>query len=423
MNGAAGLKHAVVLSGGGADGAYEVGVMKALFSGEASFTGGPVDPEVFTGTSIGAFNAALLVSHWDQHGPAAISELERVWRETLAERVNRPGNGAYRFRANPLEVFDPRNYLPNPLQSLAQLAQDSLYLGWDGLQRFVGLLQSTAPLAERILYLFDLTSLVSRAPLEQTVRETIDLEHIRESRKSLIIAATNWDSGELKLYKNRDMTDYLGARAILASAAIPGFFPPTEVGAQPFVDGGVVLNTPLVPAIDAGADILHVIYMDPDVSNIPQVDLGSTLQTLYRMQVIGWARLINREVEHDRTLNGAARILAQIDPREARTIEDFFLTRDPDSKFARRLLRPPDRREVTIHRYHPYENLSGLLGLLNVRRDRVGRLIERGFNDAILHDCVDSGCVLRSQEESSEPHDPVQDVRPAGSIAQNFLLR
>ena len=62
------------------------------------------------------------------------------------------------------------------------------------------------------------------------------------------------------------MTDELGPRAILASAAIPGFFPPTEVGAQPFVDGGVVLNTPLVPAIEAGADILHVIYMDPDVS-------------------------------------------------------------------------------------------------------------------------------------------------------------
>ena len=65
------------------------------------------------------------------------------------------------------------------------------------------------------------------------------------------------------------MSDYLGPRAILASAAIPGFFPPTEVGAQPFVDGGVVLNTPLLPAIDARADILHVIYMDPDVSNIP----------------------------------------------------------------------------------------------------------------------------------------------------------
>jgi predicted acylesterase/phospholipase RssA len=153
----------------------------------------------------------------------------------------------------------------------------------------------------------------------------------------------NWDSGELKLYSNIHMTDYIGTRAILASAAIPGFFPPTEVGAQPFVDGGVVLNTPLLPAVDAGADILHAIYMDPDVSNIPSDDLGSALQTMYRMQVIGWARLINREVDHDKTLNGAVRILAQLEPAAAQAIEDFFLTRDPDSKFARRLLRPAEK--------------------------------------------------------------------------------
>jgi predicted acylesterase/phospholipase RssA len=397
MNETGNLKHAVVLSGGGADGAYEVGVMKALFSGEASFTGGPVDPEIFTGTSIGAFNAALLVSQWDQHGSAAISDLERVWRETLAERMDRTGNGGYRFRANPLDLLYPSNYFPNPLQPLIQLAQDSLYLGWEGLQRLVRLLQSTAPLAERLLEVFDLTSFVSREPLEQTVRETIQLENIRSSRKTLIIAATNWDSGELKLYRNSDMTEYLGIRAILASAAIPGFFPPTEVGAQPFVDGGVVLNTPLLPAIDAEADILHVIYMDPDVSNIPQVDLGSTLQTMYRMQVIGWARLLNREIAHDQTLNRAARVLTQIDPNVARGIEDFFRTRDPDSKFAHRLRRPPDRREVTIHRYHPYENYGGLLGFLNAQRDRIGRLIEQGFKDAVLHDCVGSDCILPSQ--------------------------
>jgi predicted acylesterase/phospholipase RssA len=403
MNGTGDLKHAVVLSGGGADGAYEVGVMKALFSGEAPFTGGPVDPEIFTGTSIGAFNAALLVSQWDQHGAAAISDLERVWRETLADRMDRTGNGGYRFRANPLDLLYPGNYFPNPLQPLIQLAQDSLYLGWEGLQRLVRLLQSTAPLAERLLEVFDLTSFVSREPLEQTVRESIQLEKIRSSQKILIIAATNWDSGELKLYTNSQLTDYLGIRAILASAAIPGFFPPTEVGAQPFVDGGVVLNTPLVPAIEAGADILHVIYMDPDVANIPQVDLGSTLQTLYRMQVIGWARLINREIDHDQTLNRAARVLTQIDPREAKAIENFFFTRDPDSKFAHRLQRPPGRREVTIHRYHPSGNVGGLLGFLNVSRDRIGRLIEEGFKDAVVHDCADSDCVLPSQEVSAEP--------------------
>src|SRR5262245_963333 len=104
MNDMGDLKHAVVLSGGGADGAYEVGVMKALCNGKAGATGkamlpkGPIEPEIFSGTSIGSFNAALLVSRWDEHGTAAVSELERVWLETLAQRLDRPGNGGYRFR-------------------------------------------------------------------------------------------------------------------------------------------------------------------------------------------------------------------------------------------------------------------------------------------------------------------------------------
>jgi predicted acylesterase/phospholipase RssA len=398
------LKHAVVLSGGGADGAYEVGVLKGLFSGQARFLGGPVDPEIFTGTSIGAFNAALLVSRWDRLGTASITDLERVWLERLAARPYFGGNGGYRFRGNPLEFLNPTYYFPNPIRPLVQLAQDTFELSWDGLQRFVDFFfQSTAPLLTRTLSQFDLASFVSREPLEQTVRETIDLEAIRQSRKILLIAATNWDSGELQLYTNSDMGDYLGPRAILASAAIPGFFPATEVGAQPFVDGGVVLNTPLMPAVDAGADVLHVIYMDPDVKNIPTKDLGSILQTMYRMQVIGWARTINREVAHDETINGAIRILGQLDPGSAKTIEEFFLTRDPESKFGKRLTRPPDSREITIHRYHPKENLAGLLGFLNVERDRLERLIADGFNDAVYHNCRENQCVLSSRVVANEP--------------------
>jgi predicted acylesterase/phospholipase RssA len=400
------LKHAVVLSGGGADGAYEVGVMKALFNGKAlsRFIGGPVEPDIFTGTSIGAFNAALLVSQWDKYGTAAVATLETVWRETMADRRERTGNGGYRFRLNPLDFLDPRNYTPNPFQPMLQLAQDGLAVSWEGLKRFVGLVQSSAPLTDRILELFDLTAFVSRDPLEQTVRETIQMENIRRSQKRLIIAATNWDSGELKLYTNDQMSDTLGPRAILASAAIPGFYPPTAVGAQPYVDGGVVLNTPMLPAVDAEADILHVIYMDPDVSSIPQADLGSTLQTMYRMQVIGWARLINREVDHDQTLNRAARILERIDPQVSKSIEDFFADRDPESKFAHRLARPPERREIDIHRYHPSENFGGLLGFLNTDRDRIARLIDQGFDDTVHHDCAKAGCVLRG--------DPLLPGRP-----------
>src|SRR5262249_39992941 len=117
------LKHAVVLSGGGADGAYEVGVLKGLFSDQAKFLGGPVDPEIFTGTSIGAFNAALLVSRWDRLGTASITDLERVWLERLAARPYFGGNGGYRFRLNPFEFLNPTYYFPNPIEPIVQLVQ------------------------------------------------------------------------------------------------------------------------------------------------------------------------------------------------------------------------------------------------------------------------------------------------------------
>jgi hypothetical protein len=157
-----------------------------------------------------------------------------------------------------------------------------------------------------------------------------------------------------------------------------------------------------VPAIDADADVLHVIYMDPDVKNMPTEELEYTLQVFYRMQVIGWARTINREIDHDQTLNNAVRILGQIDPGVAKTIEDFLLTNQPESKIAGRLRRAPGRREITIHRYHPIENLGGLLGFLNVHHDRIAGLIERGFSDAVDHDCKWSGCVLRGRGPSAE---------------------
>jgi len=68
---------AFVLSGGGAYAAYEVGVMKALSRGESPVTAHvPVDPAVLTGTSAGAFNAALLASHTGAAFASAVSFLE-----------------------------------------------------------------------------------------------------------------------------------------------------------------------------------------------------------------------------------------------------------------------------------------------------------------------------------------------------------
>ena len=112
----------------------------------------------------------------------------------------------------------------------------------------------------------------------------------------------------MRTFENQDMTDQLGPLAILASTAIPGVFPPVAFGAQIYVDGGVLLNTPLNPVIDAGANVLHVISLFPRVENIALGTINSTMHTVYRQQVIGWAKSLESNVRRVRDLNQALRV-------------------------------------------------------------------------------------------------------------------
>src|SRR5690349_9422780 len=106
---ATGTTQAVVLSGGGAYGAYEIGVMKALFSGKSPATDQtPLDPDIFTGTSVGAFNASYMVSKRRAEIVSAIGQLESVWNDQIAEHSQNCGNGVFRLRFNPIDFIDPR---------------------------------------------------------------------------------------------------------------------------------------------------------------------------------------------------------------------------------------------------------------------------------------------------------------------------
>jgi NTE family protein len=77
-------KTAMVLSGGGANGAYEVGVLKALCTGKSKVTQfQPLNPDIFSGTSIGSFNAAVLVSRAAEQDHCAAEYLEKLWLDVI----------------------------------------------------------------------------------------------------------------------------------------------------------------------------------------------------------------------------------------------------------------------------------------------------------------------------------------------------
>src|SRR5881628_99980 len=106
------MMHAITLSGGGAYGAFEVGVLKALMGGHAAVTGGAaLDPKIFTGTSAGAYLSTVLLSA-DVGDPAArAGNLERVWLEQVIDSPRRDGNGVYYLRCDPRRYLDPERIM------------------------------------------------------------------------------------------------------------------------------------------------------------------------------------------------------------------------------------------------------------------------------------------------------------------------
>ncbi|HVT19194.1 MAG TPA: patatin-like phospholipase family protein [Thermoanaerobaculia bacterium] len=375
--------RAVVLSGGGASGAYEVGVLKALFTtGER-----PLEPEVFTGTSIGSFNSTFLVSQWDHHGRAAISNLESVWRERFSNRFGLLVASAFRLRGNPLDLLNPAAYAGNPLAPLGQVAGDFTFLFFEALRRASSFAIGTGDLIQRASNLLDVSVFLGTEPYRGIIEE-IDFARVRKSSRRLRVAATNYQSGKLVVFENKDMTDERGPLAVLASSSIPGVLPAVYIGAVPHVDGGVVLNTPLNLAIKAGADELHVIYLDPAVEQIPTASLQSTIDSSYREQVIGWAKVMNENIAAAKRINATLRALDKLrrDPKASAAIDVDWLAGQ---------LQAEHLKQVTIHRYHPNDDLAGgAVGLLNFSWKHVSHLINRGFEDTLSHDCNESGCVL-----------------------------
>jgi predicted acylesterase/phospholipase RssA len=207
--------------------------------------------------------------------------------------------------------------------------------------------------------------------------------------------ATNWATGEVKVFKNEDLTDEVGYQAILASAAIPGFFPPQYIEKHPYVDGGVVMNTPLNCAIQAGGNFLHVIYLDPDISQIPLKVLQNTYNTLDRTILLHNATIINEDIDHAALINEGLDVIDSVSKGEPITDDDMRNFIQVAASIQERIKQGAPYRKLILHRYHPHEDPGGGgIGILNFDRDRLLRLIEQGFNETVDHNCFESNCIL-----------------------------
>ncbi len=254
MPGGAGL----VLSGGGARGAYQAGVLRGI----ADVLGDEANRapfRVLTGISAGAINATFTAAGGAAFGTAT-EALWDVWRHLRMENVIRTDFGSFSGLG---------------LRWMFNLGVS----GSSGTQRHS-------------------THLIDATPLREYLREQIDLEAIRQHvrhgvLRGVAVTATSYASGTAITFFDAASdvnpwarTARMGQRTalelqhVLASAAIPILFPPIRVGGCWYGDGGVRMTAPLSPAIHLGAErvlAIGVRYQRPD-DHVRELNEGNIMR-------------------------------------------------------------------------------------------------------------------------------------------------
>lgn len=233
---------ALVLSGGGARGAYEAGVLRYIRDELPARIKPHVRFEILCGTSVGAINCCYLAA--TSHQPEFQGQaLVNMWQSLHIERV---------YQLGMRELMNLPRFL---LGSRGRGELDDLI----GPGRLGGLFNTS--------------------PMEYMVRNDISWRRVRKNLeegfyKALAINATHVRTGRTHVFVEREggglppwSTDpqieahavEIGPNHALASAAIPWIFPAVSINGEIYSDGSIKLNTPISPALRLGADRLLVV--------------------------------------------------------------------------------------------------------------------------------------------------------------------
>jgi predicted acylesterase/phospholipase RssA len=385
-------RTAVVMSGGGAKGAYALGTLRAITTGACAATKGPVEPAIFTGTSVGAFNATLLAEQCGVSCSVALDRVERIWRTRVADDDEKHGNGVFRIRGLP-EDLELGALVPTPSR-VAQLVEDSVTLGGEMVATMNRILSSEERLGSRFASAIDGTAFVDTAPLHKLLTDNVDFDALARSDKDLGVVASDWAEGTPRVFGRAEIATRRDLLPLLASMAIPGLFPPVLIDGVAYVDGGLSMNTPVKPAIDAGADVVHMIFLDPALAASRPASFG-TVDVISRI----FAALASEQVKND--LKNAQAINHGLGVLEAADRGLPLLRGHSHSKAlsavasaAAQHVQGRRQRRVEIHVYRPAGGLAHGADMLDFHIDHIDALIKRGYDDAVRHDCKASSCSL-----------------------------
>lgn len=232
---------ALVLSGGGSKGAFEVGVLRYLHDHEK------IEYDIFAGVSVGALNACYLATGSMEE---TLPILEKVWFKEV--------KGNTSIRKQYLLWYMVGCVIGTSLLSLGTLISAILSAPL-AFTIILGLI-TLASLYLPYYFLTTVRSVYRTGPLRKIVKKYLDLEKLRTSGKKLLVGGVAYETGE---YRYADEQNPNIVNWIMASSAFPVFFPLEKIEGLNWTDGGLTNVVPLYDALENGATEIDVILTGP----------------------------------------------------------------------------------------------------------------------------------------------------------------
>lgn len=259
----------LVLQGGGAIGAFECGVVRAL---EERF----IHPDIVAGVSIGAFNGAIIAAH-PRHATQA---LESFWHDlAVASPVIADETARELWSSTLVMLFGVPRFFTARWWPWGALLADQL-----------------APW----------TSFYDFAPARRLLEQYVDFAALKASPVRLLVSAVNVETAQLEIFDS--YVDDFTADHILASGSLPPSLPWTTIGDKHYWDGGIVSNSPLDQVVErCGAAGKQVVVVDLFARDKPLPT--NMMEVLARRDEIVYAERIRRAGFERGLLNDARRLV------------------------------------------------------------------------------------------------------------------
>ena len=364
------MKPALVLSGGGARGAYQIGVLKAIGDLHTKDSHNPFS--IISGTSAGAINAVALAASANNFR-LAVKKVEKIWSSLHVDKVYRAGT---------------KDLLRGPGRMFLSMFNQ-------GIGR-------RAPL-----------SLLDNEPLRELLSHSIQFKNIQKRidkgyLDAVAVSATGYTSGEsVTFFQARSGIEQwrqgrrvgvptcLNVSHLLGSSAIPLVLPPEKICREFFGDGALRQLAPISPVIRMGADRVLVIGVSGNASHVPQREQETHSPSLAQMLGHIFNSAFIDSLEHDLdTLVKVNDLVAYVQnesphspPGDMRTLDllAIYPSMEFDEIAAKHVKDLPRRMRIAMKVIGATKRGGGasLASYLLFEKDFCKELIDCGYRDAL----------------------------------------